>query len=106
MCALCISRTVLDANFAKRGMPTVPMRNSRCTSRLSRMDTKGFDLRSSILRSAAVISSPVLLALGTMAFAATAHAQPGRLAAGRQAAVSPAQARGLSGDVTSPASRS
>jgi hypothetical protein len=64
------------------------------------MDTKGFDLRYSILGSAAVISSPVLLALGTMAFAITAQAQPGHPAAGRQVAVSPAQAQALSGDVT------
>jgi hypothetical protein len=51
----------------------VPMRNGWRISLLVRMDTKGFDLRPSILRSAAVISSPVLLALGTLAFAATAR---------------------------------
>jgi hypothetical protein len=58
-------------------------------------------LRPSILRGAATISFPVLLALGTMAVpAAAAQAQTGRPAASRQAALSPAQARALSSDVT------
>jgi hypothetical protein len=69
-----------------------------------RTNTKGLDLRYSILRGATAIGSPVLLVLGTMAVTATAataaQAQASRPGTGGQAGLSPAQARALSSDVT------